>query len=130
MYGQMTESGSYDIGMTCNADCSCPVSRMQPICSKDGVTNFYSPCHAGCKISKIDESAEDDGIKLDLSKTSLCLKIYFKEKIVKGERSERREYTKTVPVLPQPQLNLIQLYQQSGYKRMCYQYLTNHHHLA
>ena len=21
---------------------------MQPICSKDGVTNFYSPCHAGC----------------------------------------------------------------------------------
>ena len=22
---------------------------MQPICSKDDLTNFYSPCHAGCK---------------------------------------------------------------------------------
>ena len=35
--------------MDCNADCGCPVSRMQPICSKDGVTNFFSPCHAGCR---------------------------------------------------------------------------------
>lgn len=35
--------------MACNADCGCPVSRMQPICSKDGVTNFFSPCHAGCR---------------------------------------------------------------------------------
>ena len=49
MYGRMTESGIYDIGMSCNTDCGCPVSRMQPICSKDGVTNFYSPCHAGCR---------------------------------------------------------------------------------
>ena len=48
MYGQMTESGYYDIEVSCNSDCGCPVSRMQPICSKDGVTNFYSPCHAGC----------------------------------------------------------------------------------
>jgi len=48
MYGQMTESGVYNITVDCNLHCGCPVSRMTPICSKDGVTNFYSPCHAGC----------------------------------------------------------------------------------
>ena len=39
----------------------CPVSRLQPICSQDGVTNFYSPCSAGCKsvetVSYIDQVA-------------------------------------------------------------------------
>lgn len=25
------------------------MSRLQPICSKDGLTNFYSPCQAGCQ---------------------------------------------------------------------------------
>ena len=53
MSGTLKESGDYDINMGCNSDfpnnCSCPVSRMQPICSKDDLTNFYSPCHAGCK---------------------------------------------------------------------------------
>jgi len=47
--GTLTDSGSYNISATCNSDCGCPTSRMQPICSKDNVTNFYSPCHAGCK---------------------------------------------------------------------------------
>lgn len=27
--------------------------RLQPICSKDGVTNFYSPCHAGCSYKSV-----------------------------------------------------------------------------
>ena len=53
MSGTLKESGDYDINTGCNSDfpnnCSCPVSRMQPICSKDDLTNFYSPCHAGCK---------------------------------------------------------------------------------
>lgn len=48
MYGEMTETGAYQVNVACNLDCECPASRMQPICSKDGVTNFYSPCHAGC----------------------------------------------------------------------------------
>ena len=39
--------------MACNTECGCPVSRMQPICSKDGVTNFYSPCHAGCRAQEL-----------------------------------------------------------------------------
>ena len=53
MSGTLKESGDYDVNTGCNSDfpnnCSCPVSRMQPICSKDDLTNFYSPCHAGCK---------------------------------------------------------------------------------
>lgn len=50
--------------MDCNLDCACPISRMQPICSKDGVTNFYSPCHAGClemvDLDKVDFEFDDD----------------------------------------------------------------------
>jgi len=57
MYGTMTE-GSYNVSMDCNLACECPISRMQPICSKDGVTNFYSPCHAGC-LEKVDLDAID-----------------------------------------------------------------------
>ena len=49
MSGSLKESGDYDINAFCNSDCGCPVSRMQPVCSKDDLTNFYSPCHAGCK---------------------------------------------------------------------------------
>eukprot|EP00092_Neocalanus_flemingeri_P037475 GFUD01040807.1.p1 GENE.GFUD01040807.1~~GFUD01040807.1.p1 ORF type:complete len:723 (+),score=131.38 GFUD01040807.1:150-2318(+) len=61
MYGTMTDSGNYNVSMDCNLDCACPVSRMQPICSKDGVTNFYSPCHAGCLDSlDLDKVEMDD----------------------------------------------------------------------
>ena len=63
MYGEMTESGAYNIGMPCNQNCECPVSRMQPICSKDGVTNFYSPCYAGCKIKEEVSSTGDPNKK-------------------------------------------------------------------
>jgi len=48
MYGAKGEAGTLDINVGCNDDCGCPVSRMSPICSKDGITNFYSACHAGC----------------------------------------------------------------------------------
>jgi len=37
---------------------------MQPICSKDGVTNFYSPCHAGCTISELAEDANNEGANI------------------------------------------------------------------
>jgi len=50
MYGTISD-GAYNVSMECNFDCACPISRMQPICSKDGVTNFYSPCQAGCMES-------------------------------------------------------------------------------
>jgi len=48
LYGDMDASGNYEVDISCNSDCGCPISRPQPVCSKDGVTNFYSPCHAGC----------------------------------------------------------------------------------
>jgi len=48
MYGTMS-GGSYNVSADCNLGCECPTARMQPICSKDGVTNFYSPCQAGCQ---------------------------------------------------------------------------------
>jgi len=49
IYGDMGESGVLDVSTNCNTDCGCPISRPQPICSKDGSVSFYSPCHAGCK---------------------------------------------------------------------------------
>ena len=33
----------------CHKDCGCSMSEFQPTCSKDGITLFFSPCHAGCK---------------------------------------------------------------------------------
>lgn len=36
-------------GNACALGCECAHVPMQPVCSKDGVTNFYSPCAAGCK---------------------------------------------------------------------------------
>ena len=47
VYGEKTDNG-INITGTCNSHCDCPVSRPQPICSRNGVTNFYSPCVAGC----------------------------------------------------------------------------------
>ena len=47
MFGEKTTNG-INITVSCNSHCGCPVARPEPICSKDGVTNFYSPCAAGC----------------------------------------------------------------------------------
>ncbi|TRY69950.1 hypothetical protein TCAL_04473 [Tigriopus californicus] len=48
VHGTMGENGIIDIKSSCNNECECPSSRLEPICSKDGTTNFYSPCQAGC----------------------------------------------------------------------------------
>ena len=64
VYGNMgSDSDVIDIASQCNMDCECPMARLQPVCSKDGVTNFYSPCQAGCRatsqfIPKVDPSQE------------------------------------------------------------------------
>ena len=34
----------------CQKDCGCSKSEFKPTCSKDGVTLFFSPSHAGCKF--------------------------------------------------------------------------------
>eukprot|EP00092_Neocalanus_flemingeri_P008381 GFUD01009037.1.p1 GENE.GFUD01009037.1~~GFUD01009037.1.p1 ORF type:complete len:657 (+),score=126.71 GFUD01009037.1:144-2114(+) len=41
--------GSSETAQDCHKDCGCSISEFQPTCSKDGVTLFFSPCHAGCK---------------------------------------------------------------------------------
>ena len=48
VYGKLDSNGVIDISGGCNLDCACPSARLQPVCSKDGVTNFYSACQAGC----------------------------------------------------------------------------------
>ena len=41
----------------CNADCNCNDVPYNPVCSnEDGFTNFFSPCHAGCKGYEQDEN--------------------------------------------------------------------------
>merc|ERR1719431_814154 len=60
IHGNYGSSGSsaLNISTSCNLDCGCPVSRPQPVCSKDGIYSFYSPCHAGCTqfITKMNDT--------------------------------------------------------------------------
>ncbi|KAI1305991.1 Solute carrier organic anion transporter family member 3A1 [Halotydeus destructor] len=42
---------SIDFDVACNADCQCSRSVLQPVCSADGVTNYFSPCFAGCSLN-------------------------------------------------------------------------------
>ncbi|CAG2168882.1 unnamed protein product, partial [Oppiella nova] len=32
----------------CNTDCGCSTRTYQPVCGADGLSNYFSPCHAGC----------------------------------------------------------------------------------
>ncbi|XP_054163874.1 solute carrier organic anion transporter family member 74D-like [Oppia nitens] len=32
----------------CNMDCQCSTRTFEPVCDADGVSNYFSPCHAGC----------------------------------------------------------------------------------
>lgn len=48
----------------CNKDCQCSTSYIEPICGKNGIT-YFSPCYAGCKGSKLEETA---GISQDKRK--------------------------------------------------------------
>ncbi len=66
VYGRVND-GAVNITGACNLACDCPQARLQPICSKDGVTNFYSPCQAGCATKETisylrpDPFAKEDG---------------------------------------------------------------------
>ena len=33
----------------CNTGCGCNANAMAPVCSQDGMANFFSPCLAGCQ---------------------------------------------------------------------------------
>uniref|UniRef100_A0A8D9AUQ7 Solute carrier organic anion transporter family member 4C1 n=1 Tax=Cacopsylla melanoneura TaxID=428564 RepID=A0A8D9AUQ7_9HEMI len=34
----------------CNKNCHCDSLKFLPVCSPDGSTMYFSPCHAGCKV--------------------------------------------------------------------------------
>ncbi len=34
----------------CNYGCDCSTRVYQPTCSSDGLSTYFSPCFAGCKI--------------------------------------------------------------------------------
>ena len=80
MYGEMTESGAYKVSVACNSECECSVSRMQPICSKDGVTNFYSPCHAGCEAKESIPDLGDPAKNTTLYSSCKCVKQATEER--------------------------------------------------
>lgn len=44
----------------CTRGCSCSGSKFEPTCSEDGVTMFFSPCHAGCRSSHAEPSFRKD----------------------------------------------------------------------
>lgn len=35
-------------GAVCTKDCGCTMRVFQPVCGADNVTNYFSPCYAGC----------------------------------------------------------------------------------
>ncbi|CAG2105079.1 unnamed protein product, partial [Medioppia subpectinata] len=41
---------------TCNSNCACTTQRFMPICGPDNVTNYFSPCFAGCDSNSIIKS--------------------------------------------------------------------------
>jgi len=47
----------------CAMACGCSKSEFKPTCSQDGVTLFFSPCHAGCRSSTV-ELIEGEDLKI------------------------------------------------------------------
>ncbi|XP_054164679.1 solute carrier organic anion transporter family member 2A1-like [Oppia nitens] len=37
-----------DVQSQCNSNCGCTEQLFHPICGPDNITNYYSPCYAGC----------------------------------------------------------------------------------
>ena len=60
-----------DNGMTapCNVNCSCSLATINPVCGEDNLA-YFSPCHAGCKVSQ-DEKVIEKKIPPLFSKTRL-----------------------------------------------------------
>ncbi len=53
MFGLEGDANSEMLVRSCNVDCDCDFAAdYRPICSGDGVTNFFSPCQAGCKFQE------------------------------------------------------------------------------
>ncbi|OQV21213.1 Solute carrier organic anion transporter family member 4A1 [Hypsibius exemplaris] len=48
---------SDNLRSTCNADCSCPINRYDPVCAKSTNIMFLTPCHAGCSSGTAGDAA-------------------------------------------------------------------------
>ena len=51
----------------CNVNCSCSLATINPVCGEDNLA-YFSPCHAGCKVS------QDEKV-IAKKKNLLCLVI-------------------------------------------------------
>ena len=55
----------------CNLDCGCKGISYNPVCSnEDGFTNYFSPCHAGCKSFRVETK---DGENTTIFTDCTCL---------------------------------------------------------
>ena len=69
----------------------CPVSRLQPICSQDGVTNFYSPCSAGCK--SVETVSYIDQVVWQFLQQDFVWKLIFKNSFQEGKEESTKVYS-------------------------------------
>lgn len=44
---------------TCSAHCGCTQRVFQPVCGSDNVTNYFSPCYAGCSSAIFELDAKN-----------------------------------------------------------------------
>ncbi|XP_063236896.1 solute carrier organic anion transporter family member 74D-like [Bacillus rossius redtenbacheri] len=54
LHGLDVASGATDFVNECNVDCGCANVRYQPVCDVEKDVTFYSPCHIGCRASRLD----------------------------------------------------------------------------
>jgi hypothetical protein len=76
--------------ISCNAGCKCSKQRFSPICSADGATTFFSPCHAGC--SSIKDTNSDVGTNSTLNNN---LKMYRQCSCVKNSMKKIENLART-----------------------------------
>lgn len=69
----------------CNKNCYCDSLKFLPVCSPDGTTMYYSPCHAGCKVLR-DASLDLYGncrcVATEKASSTYCHKDYCRLKSI------------------------------------------------
>ena len=51
------EIGEFNLTSSCNSNCLCSPTHIEPICGANGIT-YFSPCYAGCKQYKAHDSSK------------------------------------------------------------------------